>query len=126
MALSAYLAYGLPDASASTVGFPKPKFKLTMGLPVYNPDNLVDRYVLMRRFDMLVQVQGVVSEGHEVLFFDADMKLVAKGISGAGGTLAADLPNLPTVTAIVKDKAGGDIYNSIVRTGLVTLPFDVR
>lgn len=128
MALSIYSATGPIGASAVTKSLPKVVFnKVSSGFcPLLNENNLLDRYVNLRKFSMTVQVQGVPSSGHKVTFMDKQGRIIDVRESNVSGVATGVFAGVGEVTAVIEDKAGGDIYNSMIRTGLVTVPFDVR
>lgn len=93
---------------------------------VLNPNNLRDRYVLMRRYTLTVQVQGVPSSGHRVRFINARGEVVSGGVSNALGLVTGIFNSTDPVTALIEDVPGGDTYNTMVRTGLIPVQFDSR
>lgn len=128
MALSIYTATGIVSPSQITSGMPKPMVAkyVSGGAMVFDETNWRSRYYLMKKFALTVQVQDVPSQGHQVDFYDARGQKVSGGVSDANGKVTGVFGSTEPVTAIIKDKVGGDDYNSMIRTGLVPVPFDVR
>lgn len=128
MALSIYTATGVLNAGQVSQSLPKPPVAryVSGGAFAYDETNLRNRYTLMKRYTMTVQVQDVPSQGHRVDFYDQRGSLVATGVSGADGKVTGIFGSDEPVTAVIKDKPGGDDYNSMIRAGLIPVPFDVR
>ena len=126
MPLSAYTATG--PVALLTQSFAKRMVAkyASGGAVVFDETNLRNRYRLMRKFALTVQVQDTPSQGHRVEFYDKAGNLVSGGISDVDGKVMGVFASTDPVTAIVKDKDGGDSYNSMIRTGLIPVPFDVR
>lgn len=126
MPLSAYTVTG--PVAPLTQSFAKRMVAkyVSGGVIVFDETNLRNRYTLMKKFVLTVQVQDTPSQGHQVEFYNKAGNRVSGGISDVDGKVTGVFASTDPVTAIVKDKAGGDSYNSLIRTDLLPVPFDVR